>query len=629
MQEANSIRTSRDEVTNYPLQTVNWEDVTRTDQFRVTGERSAATFVRQPGDSGRNLVISFDNLATIDEDWPRLPWMHWRIAKLGYSNLGLHSFQKDWFRLTDAPQLLSELRNAGFFDQFERVVMMGASMGAFASLNYAHLVPNATVLAFSPQSTMSRDIAPFEQRFRFSVRKSNWVDEPFLDAASAVPGLRNAFLLYDPRVPEDAAHARRLSGPNIEQVKCAHCTHEAIRVIVLSDAIFPLLQGVVEENRITPDFWAAYRARRTVRKWMRGFLNALPVQTQPKRSLTGAKAVDALKDMAVARQLASEAKAVLDAKEQGQAHDQLPDLSSAPVITIDSTKAKMGAMTMVGGDHFFLKRWVDYYGSQLGRENLYVLSHGGDPEHKKIAEGCNVIYLPQDPTRYCFNQRRWQMISLITSGFTQYYNWFLAGDVDEIVAVDPAVHDSLPNYISRFSKADAPKVITPFAIEMVHNPTLETAPLSESEPILSKRRIFRLNGNYAKPCMTRGGVTFAPGGHFASHKELFLDPHLYLFHLRFIDHDMTAERLATRRAQRNIQSGSLAETERAKTGWDTAWDTYQALSRETPLAETVRFDDFRKEMVDGWRPKKKVFWATGGARPKGVYRLPKRFSTLF
>ncbi|MGB0966709.1 MAG: alpha/beta hydrolase [Halocynthiibacter sp.] len=596
-------------------------------RFRVIGESSALWYEGQPGEKGKNLVISFDNLATINEEWPRLPWMHWRIAKLGYSNLGVQSFAKDWFRLTDAAELLTRLQQSGFFDQFERVVLIGASMGGFAALNYAQLIPNSTVMAFSAQSTMSKDITPFEQRFPFAVRKSNWTDEPYLDATKALPGLRNAFLFFDPHVPEDAAHAKRMQAPNVEQVKCAYCTHEAIRVFILSEAFFPLLQGVVEENRITADFWKAWRKRRNVRKWARGFLDALPINLHPQRSYIAAKKINDIKDMSVARQLMKKATAILEAQQEYQEKEPVP----APMrfISIDSTKATMGAMTMVGGDHFFLKRWVDYYGAQLGREHLYVLSHGGDPEHKKIAEGCNIIYLPHDPTRYCFNQRRWQMLSHITSAFTRYYNWFLTGDVDEIVAVDPAVHSSLPEYISRFEKSDAPRVITPFAIEMVHNPTLETRPLSESENILKHRRLFRMNANYAKPCISRDNVTFAPGGHFANHNKLFLDPHLYLFHLRFIDHDMTAERLATRRAQRTIQSGALDESERATTGWDTAWDTYMSLSREQPLMETIEFAEFRQEMVDGWRSKKKVFWAPGGARPKGIYRLPKRFSQLF
>lgn len=296
---------------------------------------------------------------------------------------------------------------------------------------------------------------------------------------------------------------------------------------------------------------------------------------------------------------------------------------------MDTTRGRMMAMTMVGGDHFFLSRWVEYYGRQLGRENCYVLSHGGDLEHKRIAAGCNVITLPFDPTRNCFNQRRWQMLSRLTSGFTNFYRWVLVGDVDEIVCPDPAVAGNLVEYLERYEVKGGPRVITPFAIEMVHNPKLEPEPIVEGRTILDVRRIFRLNANYAKPCITCDRIDIAPGGHFANHPKLHLDPHLYLFHLRFIDHDMTEARLATRRAQRDLQSGSLEEVEREKTGWDTAWETYQALSREKPRAETVEFPEFRKEMVEGWREKKVVYFAPGGARPKGVYRLPERFKAVF
>jgi hypothetical protein len=297
---------------------------------------------------------------------------------------------------------------------------------------------------------------------------------------------------------------------------------------------------------------------------------------------------------------------------------------------MDKTKAKMAAMTMVRGDHFFLRRWVDYYGRHLGREHLYVLNHGNDPEIAKIAEGANVIHLPYDETRYSFNQRRWQMMSAFTTGFTRYYNWVLCGDVDEIVGVDPDVSDNLLDYMMRFGEGRAPRVITPFAIELVHNPALEPEPLDPARNILDVRRIFRLNANYAKPCITRNKIVFGPGGHFASEKEGFLDPHLYLFHLRFVDYAMTEARLAVRREQRHIQSGALEESDRKPTGWDQAWDQYLALSKRAPLAETVDFPEFRAEMVEGRHPKEGgAYWMMGGGRSSEVYRLPERFARLF
>lgn len=298
---------------------------------------------------------------------------------------------------------------------------------------------------------------------------------------------------------------------------------------------------------------------------------------------------------------------------------------------MDSTKAPMAAMTMVGGDHFFLKRWVAYYGKHLGREHLYILSHGGDPEHKNIADGCNIIYLPHDPTRYCFNQRRWQMMSMFASGFTRYYNWILTGDVDEIVAVDPAVSENLVEYLSRFDADKRPRVISPLAIEMVHNPKLEPLELTDDRNILEARRIYRLNANYNKPCITRNKIVMAPGGHFANESQKSLDPNLFLFHLRFIDYKMTEERLFLRKSQRNQQSGALDDTKRKVTGWDNAWETYKKLSDLDPVKETVDFPDLIDELNAGWRRKdeKSPFFTFGGGRSRELYSLPERFSAVF
>jgi hypothetical protein len=177
-------------------------------RFLIRGDHANLWFEGR----GDALIVSFDNLATIDEGWPRGPWAWGRLEPLGHSVLGVQSHAKDWFRQPTAPALLRGLEERGFFRRFRRVVLTGASMGGFAALNFAPLIPEARVLAFSPQSTMNKVIAPFEQRFPFAVKRSNWEGMPFLDAAAAVPYIRRAVVLYDPFVPEDRAHAARWPG---------------------------------------------------------------------------------------------------------------------------------------------------------------------------------------------------------------------------------------------------------------------------------------------------------------------------------------------------------------------------------------------------------------------------------
>jgi hypothetical protein len=257
------------------------------DRFLIMGDHANLWF------EGRSdvLIITFDNLATIDEGWPRGPWLDRRLAPLGHSVLGVQSHAKDWFRQPTGPALLRSLEERGFFRRFRRIVMTGASMGGFAALNFAPLIPGARVLAFSPQSTMNKTIAPFEARFPFAVRKSNWEGMPFLDAAAAMPYIRKAVIVYDPFVTEDRAHAARLAGPNVQLLRASHCTHEAIRVIIKSGTVPGLITALVDGDDVGPEFWRSFRARRSVPKWQRALLAAAADRRRPHLVI---KAADAM-----------------------------------------------------------------------------------------------------------------------------------------------------------------------------------------------------------------------------------------------------------------------------------------------------------------------------------------------
>lgn len=247
--------------------------------FRVMAPTAALWF-----ESGnRRLIVTLDNLATLDEPYPRKPWLSARLAELGYSVLGVQSFAKDWYRNPDAPRLMRELAATGFFQQFEAVVFTGASMGGFGAINLATLVPGARVIAFSPQSTMSPQIAPFEGRFPWAVRNSDWTTPEFLDAALSAPQLERLVILYDGRSTEDRMHAMRLSGPNVQFLRVDHTTHEAVRVVMKCGALAPLFQEVIEDARAGTGFWSAMRGRRTVRKWARGFMDQVSATGRPAR----------------------------------------------------------------------------------------------------------------------------------------------------------------------------------------------------------------------------------------------------------------------------------------------------------------------------------------------------------
>ncbi len=261
------------------------DDVAASQAFRVVKEQAALWF--EPGD--QNLLVSFDNLATLDQPYPRLPWLHRAARGQGYSLLGMQSMAKDWFRNPDAPKLIKGLVRNGFFAEFDHILFVGASMGAFGALNFAPLVDGARVLAFSPQSTMNATIAPFEARFPWAVRNSDWKTPQYLDAAAAVPYLAGATVAFDPYVEEDRLHAMRLQADTVDLIKLPHTTHEAVRVVMKSGAVEQMIEDCMFNGRVGPAFWRKYRNRRSVRKWGRSLMSAVQAGGQPKRILWAAE----------------------------------------------------------------------------------------------------------------------------------------------------------------------------------------------------------------------------------------------------------------------------------------------------------------------------------------------------
>ena len=231
--------------------------------FLLRGGLVDACFVRR----NDTLMVTFDNLSSVGEHAPAQPWLAHMSARLGVSVLGIMASQKDWYRNLDTPEILRDLRDAGLFESFRRVVFVGASMGGYAALAYASLVPGAVVLAFSPQTSLSRRVVPFERRYHYGQRKWDWQTPDFVDAAACVAPGAEVYLAYDPFVPEDRAHARRV--PGAQHIRLSHMGHRAIRHVkdagALDGMIGSVMTGALDRGALA----AGLRARRGDIQWKR------------------------------------------------------------------------------------------------------------------------------------------------------------------------------------------------------------------------------------------------------------------------------------------------------------------------------------------------------------------------
>ena len=299
---------------------------------------------------------------------------------------------------------------------------------------------------------------------------------------------------------------------------------------------------------------------------------------------------------------------------------------------MDTTKKPLGVVTMVYRDYFILERWYGYYAEMIGPENLYIFSHGPDPRHDEIAKGANVIHIPRDETRYRFERRRWNMMSGFVTSMLMYYNWMILSDVDEFVVADPAVSRTVVDHLQThyWDPKTAPVNIAPLCLDMVHYPQDETEHIASGDTILSRRRTFRPNRNYSKPCLVRKPVKFKPGGHANNLGERHLPDHLYMLHLKYFDRFQMEGRVDMRapktEALNNAVEGPPAYDKRLLS-WSN--EHQRILQKFEFMGENIELPALRAAMRNQTQSGAGV-WNYGvhpDARRK-LYRIPKRFASV-
>lgn len=225
--------------------------------FRELGPQHDALFVRR----GKVLVVTFDNLDHVyNNAEDRMPWGFGFVESRGWSVLGLMASGWTWYRDDHVFAFFDELRDTGFFDQFERVVFYGASMGGYGACAFSAACPGAHVVAIAPQSTLSRDIAPWEPRYR----KVWWRDfnGPYGYAPDMVKTAASVRIFYDPRTAPDAMHAVLFRGPNVERIQCRSMTHWMASMWASMGVLKPIVEGSILGTLPRAEIYKLLRARR-------------------------------------------------------------------------------------------------------------------------------------------------------------------------------------------------------------------------------------------------------------------------------------------------------------------------------------------------------------------------------
>ena len=224
----------------------------------------ACTYVAR---SREHLLVSFDNLASVRENpVSREPWGYNFVRKEGWSHLGILSYVPGWFRDIDLHRYLLSLRDSGFFEQFDQVTMFGTSMGGYGAAAFASLAPGCRVAAFSPQSTLSPQLAAWDQRYPTG-KQAKW-DGLFADAAIESRHAEQVWLFYDPAVPHDLRHIQRFESKNVIPVPLRHANHKTALMLKNGRILSSVMRDIVHGQASLAGIMHAYRACRVLPEYV-------------------------------------------------------------------------------------------------------------------------------------------------------------------------------------------------------------------------------------------------------------------------------------------------------------------------------------------------------------------------
>jgi hypothetical protein len=196
---------------------------------------------------------------------------------------------------------------------------------------------------------------------------------------------------------------------------------------------------------------------------------------------------------------------------------------------------KIAAITMARNDDFFLKRWIKYYGSQLGEDNLYIYLDGEDQNIPQNAGKATVIHCKRIPGQVVSaEKRRLAHLSQVAGELLQTYDLVIGVDADEFLVVDPKCGKSLKEYLSSIKTSPSVSGLGMDIGQHLQNELI----LDNERPFLEQREYAYLSSRYTKPSVISKAVQWGSGFHRVKGHNFRIDPNLFLFHFGSVDMEM-------------------------------------------------------------------------------------------
>ena len=246
--------------------------------FSPLGDDHAAVFVDRSQDV---LFVAFETVPGVRmTSETGLPLGFDVCERRGWSHMTLLAMKDIWYRDRQIYAFFDRMIDNGFFEEFDKVIFYGAGMCGYAAAAFSVTAPGATVIAVSPQATLTRSLTEWDDRFP-ELRKCDFTSRygyapDMLEAADA------AFILYDPDEVEDAMHATLFRGPNIHRYRYRRGRSGAIDADLRAMGLVSSLAEAAANGHLTPVRLARkLRARRRHIPYLRALLARVMREDRP------------------------------------------------------------------------------------------------------------------------------------------------------------------------------------------------------------------------------------------------------------------------------------------------------------------------------------------------------------
>ncbi len=187
---------------------------------------------------------------------------------------------------------------------------------------------------------------------------------------------------------------------------------------------------------------------------------------------------------------------------------------------------------MARNDEFNLRRWMAYYGRELGMENLYVFLDGKDQKIPEWYPEAHVTACEKIPGKVTeLDRLRLKFLSEQAAGLLKRYDMVIGTDADEFLVADPARGMGLREFLSSL---DCRTSVSGLGVDVGQHMGLEKE-IDAGKPFLAQRSFGLLSTRYTKPSVISRPVSWGSGFHRIKGHNFHIEPDLYLFHFGYVD----------------------------------------------------------------------------------------------